>query len=166
MISSISDLKFVLIVQSVIHAVDAVLTPPTMIKTLGYANNFASISVEIIHELLVASGWEANDLSISVEGANSNRFTLFAPLDEAFDELLFMPAFRERLVKPDWSRHLELFLNNLLSPAPLSADFLYSQPETVVTSVGNETITITKTDTLSIGAGSLFLDLNPSCVDG
>lgn len=145
---------------------DAVLTPPGVIKTLGYANNFTDFSIEIIHELVVASGWEGSNLSASVEGAANGRFTLFAPLDEAFADLPFMADFRARLVTLEWSRHLELFLKNLLSPAALSVDFLSSQPETVVTSVGNETITITKTDTLSIGVGSLRLDLNPSCVDG
>jgi Fasciclin domain len=136
-------------------------------------------------ELAVASGWETSNWFVSVEGADSNKFTLFAPLDEAFVDLLFMADSRARLVTLEWARHLELFLENLLSPAPLIADFMSRQPETVATSVGNETITITKSDTLSIGASALnetititksdtlsigasalLLDLNPSCVNG
>ena len=145
---------------------DSVLTPPGMIETLGYTKNFTAFKIDIVHEFMVASGWDATNLSISVQGAENNRFTLFVPLDEVFDELLFMDAFRSRLVTPEWSRHLKLFLKNLLAPAALAWSVLSSQPETVVSSVGMETIKISKSDSLSIGNGQILGDFNPSCVDG
>ena len=152
---------------SVVHVVDEALTPPGMVESLAYVKDFTDIVVDIVMEFFTASGWDASNIALSIEPAEEiSRFTLFAPTDSVFESYDFMDDVRERFATPEWVRHLELLLKNMLVADPLTKEELAEFPFQSLTTEGGEQIIITNsTGALLVGDGEI-LDLSPSCVDG
>jgi uncharacterized surface protein with fasciclin (FAS1) repeats len=132
---------------------------------LGFATNYTAVEFMILREFLNATNSSISDLSIELD--SEQRFTLFAPVDAAFEDALSTGE-RERLLLPLWSRHLKDMLLHLLAPLPFGRDDLFEIANSgdQVETIGGSSYSLSVSDgTLVVQSGSI-VGPSPAGTDG
>lgn len=93
---------------------------------LGYTASFTNIGVNVLHSLLVASGWDTKDLRKTF--TEKDGFTIFAPLDTALTAKLSIDDM-VRLKESQWKRHLNDFLKHMVFGEALSQEELIKRTD-------------------------------------
>ncbi|CAB9504379.1 beta-induced protein ig-h3 [Seminavis robusta] len=110
--------------NGVIHVINQLLVPPTMVEMLNFTTNFTDLKVSFLVDCFQSSSFDAANLATSLGYGPEQRFTLLAPLDGAFDAYFWGGEEKERFLSPLWSRHVDAVLLNLLIAQPYTKEDL------------------------------------------
>jgi hypothetical protein len=145
-----------------------VLAPSGIVGLLG---NYTNVETTILRSLFSASGWNLDDLTLSLRAlytlpaGDDTRLTLFAPIDSVLDSLFSSDGHLERITEPLWSRHLAELLANLLVSTAYTRDELLQEEEPLATLGGTSVSLVRSGNDLQIAAGNV-LSPSMSGVDG
>lgn len=149
----------------VIHVIDRVLEPPSIVKMLEITDQYtSSYDVSTLLQFFVSSGLDLGNLAESMGVEDGLELTLLAPISQNF-ELALSEDWEQRLQIPIWSRHARDLVTNLISDVrltPFDLSIMTEDSDTVLETIGGATYSLQSDERIDMG---YFLG-TAGCIDG